>query len=41
MRARLTAAAAAIVALGAVAQGQPLQPLAPPPDFDKVVITYR
>src|SRR6266446_6632524 len=38
MRMRLTAAAAAVVALGAIAQAQQLQPLAPAPDFDKVVI---
>jgi cyclase len=38
VRTRLIAAAAAIVALGAVAQAQQLQPLAPAPDFDKVVI---
>jgi cyclase len=38
MRVRLIAAAAAIVALGAVAQAQQLQPLAPTPDFNKVVI---
>jgi cyclase len=38
VRTRLIAAAAAIVALGAAAQAQQLQPLAPAPDFDKVVI---
>jgi cyclase len=38
VRTRLIAAATAIVALGAVAQAQQLQPLAPAPDFDKVVI---
>jgi len=38
MRIRLIAAAAAIVALGAMAQAQQLQPLAPAPDFDKVAI---
>jgi len=34
----IAAAAAALVALGAMAQAQQLQPLAPAPDFDKVVI---
>ncbi len=38
MRLRTIAAAAALVALGAIAQAQQLQPLAPAPDFDKVVI---
>jgi cyclase len=38
MRMRLIAATAAIVALGAMAQAQQLQPLAPAPDFDKVTI---
>jgi cyclase len=38
MRMRLIAAAAATVALSALAQAQQLQPLAPPPDFDKVGI---
>ena len=38
MQTRLIAAAAAIVALGAMAQAQQLQPLAPAPDFDKVTI---
>src|SRR3981081_4147123 len=38
MRVRLIAAAAALVALGAVVQAQQLQPLAPSPDFDKVTI---
>jgi cyclase len=38
MRTRLIAATAAIVALGAMAQAQQLQPLAPAPDFDKVTI---
>jgi glyoxylase-like metal-dependent hydrolase (beta-lactamase superfamily II) len=38
MRIRLIAAIAAIVALGAVAQAQQPQPLAPAPDFDKVTI---
>ena len=38
MRIRLIAATAAIVALGAMAQAQQLQPLAPAPDFDKVTI---
>jgi cyclase len=38
MRMRLIATAAAIVALGAIAQAQQLQPLAPSPDFDKVGI---
>jgi glyoxylase-like metal-dependent hydrolase (beta-lactamase superfamily II) len=38
VRTRLIAAATAIVALGAVAQAQQLQPLAPAPDFDNVVI---
>src|SRR5262245_10403725 len=38
MSMRLIATAATILALGAVAQTQQLQPLAPPPDFDKVVI---
>jgi len=35
---RTIAVAAALVALGAIAQAQQLQPLAPAPDFDKVVI---
>src|ERR1700676_1416509 len=38
MQMRLIAAAAATVALGALAQAQQLQPLAPTPDFDKVGI---
>ena len=38
MRMRTIAVAAALVALGAIAQAQQLQPLAPAPDFDKVVI---
>jgi glyoxylase-like metal-dependent hydrolase (beta-lactamase superfamily II) len=38
MRIRLIAATAAIVALGAMAQAQQLQPLAPVPDFDKITI---
>jgi cyclase len=37
-RMRLIAATAAILALGAMAQAQQLQPLAPVPDFDKVTI---
>ena len=35
---KLTVAAAAILTLGALAQAQQLQPLAPTPDFDKVAI---
>jgi cyclase len=35
---KLTVAAAALLTLGAVAQAQQLQPLAPTPDFDKVAI---
>ncbi len=38
MRMRTIAAAVALVALGAIAQAQQPQPLAPAPDFDKVVI---
>jgi glyoxylase-like metal-dependent hydrolase (beta-lactamase superfamily II) len=38
MRMTLIAAAAATIALVAIAQAQQLQPLAPVPDFDKVVI---
>jgi cyclase len=38
MQTRLIAAAVAIVALGVMAQAQPLQPLAPVPDFEKVTI---
>ncbi len=38
MRMRLIAAATTIVALAVPAQAQQLQPLAPAPDFDKVVI---
>ena len=38
MRMRLIAAATTIVALTVPAQAQQLQPLAPAPDFDKVVI---
>jgi cyclase len=38
MHLRSIAAAAAIVGLGAMAQAQQLQPLAPAPDFDKVTI---
>ena len=39
MRMRWTAAAAAIVVLGANAHSQQLQPIAPPPDFNAVKIT--
>jgi glyoxylase-like metal-dependent hydrolase (beta-lactamase superfamily II) len=38
MSMRLTVAAAALLTLGALAQAQQLQPLAPTPDFDKVAI---
>src|SRR5437868_12969926 len=38
MRMRTIAAAVALVALGAIAQAQQPQPLAPPPNFDAVVI---
>src|SRR6266700_471599 len=38
MRMRLAAAAAAIVVLGTAAPAQQYQPLAPAPDFDKVLI---
>ena len=38
MRMRTIAAAVALVALGVIAQAQQPQPLAPAPDFDKVVI---
>src|SRR5437870_614749 len=38
MRTSLTATAAAVLMLGLDAQAQPLQPPAPAPDFDKVVI---
>lgn len=38
MRMRLIVATAAAVAVGAMAHAQRLQPLAPPPDFDRVTI---